>query len=29
MEAARESISQTVEEIKDTVEDKYESVKRL
>jgi len=27
MEAARESISQTVEEIKDTVEDQYESVK--
>ena len=27
MEAARESISQTVEDIKDTVEDQYESVK--
>jgi len=27
MEEARESISQTVEEIKDTVEDQYESVK--
>ena len=27
MEAARESISQTVEEIKDTVENQYESVK--